>query len=98
MDDRLVPVDARRAAARGFVRTFAQGLSGLIPTGAIVLGLTGDWWVTAGLAAVGAVATALLAGLSSYLSILASGIPADYAPQVTDSGQPRRAADEGDAL
>ena len=93
MTDRLIPVDAQRAAARGFIRTFAQSLSALIPTSAIVVALTGDWWLAAGLGAAGAVATALMAGLASYLSILANGIPGDYEPEVT-GGEPRRALED----
>ena len=94
MADKLIPVDARRAAARGFIRTAAQSLSAIIPTSAIVLGLTGEWWQAAALGAGGAVATAVLAGLASYLSILSAGIPGDYAPQVT-GGEPQRAKGEG---
>ena len=97
MSDKLIPLDAQRAAARAGLRTFAQSLAAAIPTGAIVLALTGDWWLTAGLGALGAVVTALLAGLASYLSILANGIPGDYEPQIT-GGTPRRAAEEGDVL
>lgn len=93
MSDRLIPADAQRAAARAGIRTAAQSLSAAIPTASIVLALTGDWWLTAGLGALGAVVTALLAGLASYLSILANGIPGDYEPQIT-GGTPRRAVEE----
>ena len=90
MTDRLIPVDATRAAARAGVRTAAQSLAAALPAGGVVLALTGDWWSAAMLGAGSAVVTALLAGGAAYLSILSKGIPEDYAP-IVDGGTPRRA-------
>lgn len=75
----LIPVDARRAAKRAGIRTAAQSLSSVIPSGGIVLALTGDWLLTAGLGTASALITAGLAGLQAYLSVLSNGIPEDYA-------------------
>lgn len=86
MPNRLIPADASRAAKRGFIRTASQSLASLIPTGAITIGLTGDWALGAALAAASAIATALMAGAASYLSILSRGIPEDYAPDL-DTGE-----------
>lgn len=74
----VVPETTRLAAKRGFIRTAAQTLSSLIPAGGIVLALTGDWLLAAGLGAGSAVASALLAGTASYLSIISQGIPDEY--------------------
>ncbi len=91
MADKLIPADTKRAAARGFIRTSAQSLASIIPTSAITITLTGDFWLGVGLGAAGAVATAVLAGAASALSILAAGIPADYAPVVQPDGNVPRA-------
>ena len=88
--DRLIPLDATRAAARAGIRTAAQSLASALPAGGVVLALTGDWWTAALLGAGSALVTALLAGGAAYLSILSRGIPEDYAP-VVDGGAPRRA-------
>ena len=91
MTDRLIPADATRATARAGIRTAAQSLASALPTGGVVLALTGDWWTAALLGAGSAVVSSLLAGAAAYLSILSKGIPEDYAPRITD-GEPRRAA------
>jgi hypothetical protein len=93
MSDRLIPADAQRAAARAGIRTAAQSLASAAPSGAVVLALTGDWWLAALLAIGSALVTAVLAGGAAYLSILSKGIPEDYAPTVID-GEPRRALPE----
>lgn len=90
MTDRLIPVDATRAATRAGIRTFTQTLASAIPAGGVVLALTGDWWAAALLGSGSAVASSLLAGGAAYLSILSKGIPEDYAP-VVDGAAPRRA-------
>lgn len=90
MSDRLIPVDATRAATRAGVRTFTQTLASAIPAGGVVLALTGDWWTAALLGSGSAVVSALLAGSAAYLSILSKGIPEDYAPRIS-GGEPRRA-------
>lgn len=74
----LIPVSTRRAAARGFIRTAAQSLASVIPTSVIAIGTTGDYWIGVGLGIAGAVATALLSGVASALTIIAKGIPEDY--------------------
>src|SRR5690606_469955 len=74
----LIPADTHKAAKRGFVRTAAQSLASIIPTSAVTISLTQDFWVGAGLGAASAVATAILAGAASYFSILSKGIPEDY--------------------
>lgn len=78
MTDRIIPAATRLAARRGFIRTFYQGLASAIPTTAIALGTTGEWWAGVALGVAGAVVSALLAALASYWSISARGIPDDY--------------------
>lgn len=86
-DEKLVPANVHRAAKRGFIRTAAQSLAGGIPAAGITLALTSDWLLAVALGAASAIITALLAGTASYLSIIADGIPADYAPDL-DGGYP----------
>ncbi|WP_424937520.1 MULTISPECIES: hypothetical protein [Bacteria] len=76
--DPIIPVAVRVAAKRGFIRTAAQALASALPIGAITIGTTGDFWTGVALAAAGTIASALLAGLASALTILSKGIPADY--------------------
>ena len=80
MTHRIIPEATVVAAKRGAIRTFCQSLSAFIPTAAIAIPITGDALLGVGLAVGGAVVTALLAGTASYLSIVSSGIPADYQP------------------
>ncbi|MGO2150891.1 MAG: hypothetical protein ACTH32_06775 [Microbacterium gubbeenense] len=74
----LIPLDTKRAALRGFIRTAAQSLASAIPTGAIAIGLTQDFWLGTALGASGAVVTAILAGGASALTIISKGVPEDY--------------------
>lgn len=74
----LVPDSAKLAAKRGFIRTAAQSLASVIPTTGVVLVLTGDWLLAAGLGAGSALISAGLAGAASYFDIIAKGIPEDY--------------------
>lgn len=74
----IVPDEVHVAAKRGFIRTATQSLASVIPTAAIAIPITGDALLGIGLAVGGAVVTAVLAGTASYLSIVSSGIPADY--------------------
>lgn len=78
MTDPLIPDTVRTAAKRGFIRTACQSLSAVVPTTGIVLGLTADWWLAAGLGVASAAVTALLAGAGSYFSIISKGVPSDY--------------------
>lgn len=90
MTDPLIPAATRLAARRGFIRTFYQALASAIPTTAIALGTTREWWAGVALGVGGAVVSALLAGLASYWSICARGIPDDYqtATRAADSVAP----------
>ncbi|MDR6868436.1 hypothetical protein J2Y69_003052 [Microbacterium resistens] len=76
--DPLIPVATVIAAKRGFLRTAANALASAIPIGAIAIGTTGDFWIGVGLGAAGAIASSILAGTASALSILSKGIPSDY--------------------
>lgn len=78
MSTQLVPASTKLAAKRGFIRTAAQSLASVIPTTGVVVALTGDFLLAAGLGATSAVVTAGLAGAASYFSILSKGIPEDY--------------------
>ncbi|EYT61621.1 hypothetical protein [Microbacterium sp. UCD-TDU] len=79
MTDPIVPAATKLAAKRGFIRTATQSLASVIPIAAITIPTTGDALLGVGLAAAGAVATAVLAGAASALSIISNGIPKDYA-------------------
>ena len=79
MTDAIVPAATKLAAKRGFIRTATQSLASVIPIAAITIPTTGDALLGVGLAAAGAVATAVLAGAASALSIVSNGIPKDYA-------------------
>lgn len=78
MSTELIPNSTRFAAKRGFIRTAAQSLASVIPTTGVVVAVTGDWLVAAGLGTASAVVTAGLAGAASYFSILSQGIPDAY--------------------
>lgn len=91
MSDKLIPVDARIAAKRGFLRTTAQAygtaLAGGITTVGVTAAVTGEvplviTAITLGVTLV----SPLLAGGASYFSILSRGIPADY-EQVINEGR-----------
>lgn len=79
MTDPIIPAATKLAAKRGFIRTATQSLASVIPIAAITIPTTGDALLGVGLAAAGAVATAVLAGAASALSIVSNGIPKDYA-------------------
>ncbi len=78
MTDQIVPAAVKLAAKRGFIRTATQSLSAAIPTSAIAIVLSGDWWLGVGLGVASAIATALMAGAASYLSIISKGVPEEY--------------------
>lgn len=91
---KLVPADASVAAKRGFIRTTAQAYAATIPSGGITAGVIASTINNPDtvliLSVVGsALLSPLLAGLASYFSILSSGIPADYRPEI-----PPRVADD----
>lgn len=78
MSTKVIPVNVRLAAKRGFVRTATQALASVIPLGAIAIPATGDALLSVGLMAGGAVVSAALAGSASALSIISKGIPMEY--------------------
>lgn len=80
---KVVPPNVIVAAKRGFVRTTAQAYATALAGGVSSAALLS--WVQEGanvpalvITGVVAVVSPLLAGLGSYLSILAKGIPEDY--------------------
>lgn len=86
MSDQIVPAAVKLAAKRGFIRTATQSLSAAIPTSAIAIVLSGDWWLGVGLGVASAAATALMAGAASYLSIISKGVPEEYVAAGTAEG------------
>lgn len=79
----LIPLNTRKAAKRGFIRTTAQGyaatLSGGITVTAILAIISGEIdLLTAGVTLGVALVSPLIAGAASYLSITSKGIPEDY--------------------
>lgn len=83
MADKLIPQNALRAAQRGFIRTGAQSIAtGAVVPGALVLTFTHDGLLALGAAAAGIVFNAVVNGAQSFFSILASGIPEAYAPEL----------------
>ena len=89
MPNTVIPANTKLAAKRGFVRTATQSLASVIPITAIAIPTTGDALLGIGLGVAGAVATALLAGAASALSIISKGIPEDYqaAPESPNEGE-----------
>ncbi|RLK47607.1 hypothetical protein [Microbacterium telephonicum] len=86
MNDKLIPADAQLAAKRGFIRTTAQAygtsLAGGITSTAVLAVVTGEVPLVATAVTWGvALVSPLIAGAASYFSILARGIPGDYAPE-----------------
>ena len=87
MTDKLIPANARRAAARGFIRTASQSLAtSFIGFGGLTIALTGDGLLALAVGIGGATVTAALNGAQSYFSLLAKGIPEDYAPDLDTAG------------
>lgn len=78
MTDNVIPAPTKLAAKRGFIRTFTQTLSSVIPITAITIPTTGDALLGVALGVGGAIVSSLLSGVASYLSILSNGIPEDY--------------------
>lgn len=74
----IVPEAVKLAAKRGFIRTFTQTLSSVIPITAIAIPTTGDALLGIGLGVGGALVSSLLSGAASFLSIVSNGIPKDY--------------------
>ena len=86
MSDPVVPPLVKLAAKRGFIRTTAQAYAATLTTGisaSVILGIvTGQVEIVPILITLGvSVVTPFIAGLASYLSIIANGVPTDY--QVT---------------
>lgn len=78
MSNEVIPAATKLAAKRGFIRTFTQTLSSVIPITAIAIPTTGDALLGVALGAGGALVSSVLAGAASYFSILSNGIPEDY--------------------
>lgn len=89
MTNNIIPANVSLAAKRGFVRTATQSLASVIPITAIAIPTTGDALLSIGLGVAGAVASAILAGSASALSIISKGIPKDYqaAPESPNDGE-----------
>lgn len=87
MTDQIVPPAVKLAAKRGFIRTtfqsYAATLSTGIPSATAIVALVQDstGWLLAGITVGLALVTPPLAGLASFLSITAKGLPDDYVPQ-----------------
>lgn len=84
MSDPTIPPTVLKAAKRGFIRTTAQAYSTALAGGisgaaiiTVIQGGPGDWVALAITGGV-TVVSPVLAGAASFLSILASGVPADY--------------------
>lgn len=91
MTDPTIPAATLLAAKRGFIRTTYQAYAATLTTGisaSVVLGVvTGQVQLVPTLITVGvALVSPLLAGAASYLSITASGIPADYTGEEAPRG------------
>lgn len=78
MSSKVIPADVRLAAKRGFVRSFTQTLSSVIPIGAVTIPLTGDAWLGVGLAVGGALVSSALTGAAAALDIISNGVPEEY--------------------
>ena len=89
MPNTVIPANTKLAAKRGFVRTATQSLASVSPITAIAIPTTGDALIGVGLGVAGAVASAVLAGTASALSIISKGIPEDYqaAPESPHEGE-----------
>jgi hypothetical protein len=85
MTDALVPAPVKLAAKRGFIRTTSQAYAATLTTGipsaAAIVTLVQDptGWLLAGITLALAVVSPPAAGLASYLSITAKGLPEEYA-------------------
>lgn len=84
MSNSTIPATVRLAARRGFIRTTAQAYSTALAGGAsaaTVIAIIEDSTSVTAYAVTAAVAvlSPLLAGASSYLSIIARGVPEEYA-------------------
>lgn len=78
MSNEVIPAATKLAAKRGFIRTFTQTLSSVIPITAIAIPTTGDALLGVALGVGGALVSSVLSGVASYLQITSSGIPDDY--------------------
>lgn len=87
MTEHLIPADAQRAAARGFIRTGAQSLAtSFAGFGGLTFAFTQDAGLAAAVGLGGAIVAAVANGAQSYFTILARGIPEAYAPAETATG------------
>lgn len=82
----VIPAALRLAAKRGLIRTTAQAYAATLTTGlsaSVILGVvTGEQaWLPILITTAIALASPLLAGAASYLSIISKGIPEEYQVQ-----------------
>ena len=101
MTDKIIPDNAKKAAARGFIRTASQSLAtGFAVPGGLTLVFTGDGLLALGVGVLGLLFNALVNGAQSYFSILSAGIPEEYASRTLTADeleadyQARRALDQ----
>lgn len=80
----IIPAAVKLAAKRGFIRTtfqaYAATLSTGVPSAAVIVAVIQDptGWLLAGITVALAVVTPPLAGVASYMSITAKGLPGEY--------------------
>lgn len=90
MSDSIVPAAVKLAAKRGFIRTtfqsYAATLTAGLPSAAAIVALVQDptGWALAGVTVALALVSPPAAGLASYLSITAKGLPEEYAAAVQE--------------
>lgn len=97
----LIPGAVKVAAKRGFIRTTFQSYAATIPAGGVSAAVLASVVsnpdpVALITTAAAAVLSPPLAGLASYFSIVARGLPDDYA-NATDSARLARMEAEADA-
>lgn len=89
----IIPPAVKLAAKRGFVRTTSQAyaatLGTAVPSATAIVALIQDptGWLLAGVTVGLALVSPPLAGLASYLSITARGLPDDYLPAALDQAE-----------
>lgn len=84
MSNTVIPAEVRLAAKRGFVRTTFQAYAATLTAGGIsaatILAVVQDpsAWLLAGINLGLALVAPPVAGLASYLNIVANGVPREY--------------------
>lgn len=89
----IIPADVKLAAKRGFIRTtyqaYAATLGAGLPSAIAIVALIQDptGWLLAGITVGLALVSPPAAGVASYLSITAKGLPDDYLPAAIEQAQ-----------